>query len=199
MNHKSQNPVLRVMLVDDVSGRAAILERALRDNGYDVVARVGTDENLLRHVDEIRPDIIIIDMESPDRDILEHMRMISRDKPKPIVMFAEKSDGNTIEQAVRAGVSAYIVDGLSENRLKPIMDVAIARFREFHALKEELQRTKTDLADRKDIDKAKGIIMRQRQCDEAMAYATLRKMAMDTNKKLGDVARNIIEVAELFG
>jgi response regulator NasT len=125
--------------------------------------------------------------------------MISRNKPKPIVMFAEKTDSATIEQAVRAGVSAYIVDGLSDTRLKPIMDVAIARFREFHALKEELQRTKTDLADRKDIEKAKGIIMRQRQCDESEAYTALRKMAMDTNKKLGDVARSVIEVASLLG
>lgn len=186
------------MLVDDVRGRAAILDRALRDNGYDVVARVGTDEDLLRRVDEIHPDIIIIDMESPDRDILEHMRMITRDKPKPIVMFAEKSDSETIEQAVRAGVSAYIVDGLSDNRLKPIMDVAIARFREFHALKEELQRTKSDLADRKDIEKAKGIIMHQRKCDESEAYSALRKMAMNTNKKLGEVARSVIEVANLL-
>jgi response regulator NasT len=199
MNNKPDNPLLRVMLVDDVQGRAAILDRALQDNGYDVVARFGTDDDLLRRVDEIQPDIIIIDMESPDRDILEHMRMISRNKPKPIVMFAEKTDSATIEQAVRAGVSAYIVDGLSDTRLKPIMDVAIARFREFHALKEELQRTKTDLADRKDIEKAKGIIMRQRQCDESEAYTALRKMAMDTNKKLGDVARSVIEVASLLG
>lgn len=198
MNNKTGNPALRVMLVDDVQGRAAILDRALRDNGYEVVARVGTDEDLLRRVDEIHPDIIIIDMESPDRDILEHMRMITRDKPKPIVMFAEKSDSETIEQAVRAGVSAYIVDGLSNNRLKPIMDVAIARFREFHALKEELQRTKTDLADRKDIEKAKGIIMQQRKCDESEAYSALRKMAMDTNKKLGEIARSVIEVANLL-
>lgn len=199
MKNRPDNPVLRVMLVDDVRGRAAILDRALRDNGYEVVGRFGTDENLLQRVDQIQPDIIIIDMESPDRDILEHMRMISRDKPRPIVMFAEKSDSQTIEQAVKAGVSAYVVDGLSDKRLQPIMDVAIARFREFHALKEELQRTKNDLADRKEIEKAKGIIMRQRGCSEDDAYAVLRKMAMDTNKKIGEVAKNVIDVMSLLG
>ena len=199
MKKNSDRPMLRVMLVDDVPGRAAIMEQAMRDNGYDVVARFGTDDNLLQKVDQIQPDIIIIDMELPDRDIVEHMRMISRDKLRPIVMFAEKSDSETILQAVRAGVSAYVVDGLSDTRLKPIMDVAIARFREFQALKEELHRTKIDLADRKDIDKAKGIIMKQLKCDEAEAFAALRKMAMDSNKKLGDVARNIIDVAKLLG
>lgn len=199
MSNKPTSSSLRVMLVDDVPGRAAILERALQDGGYDVVARFGTDENLLQHVNQIQPDIIIIDMESPDRDILEHLRMISRDKPKPIVMFAEKSDSETIEQAVRAGVSAYVVDGLSDKRMKPIMDVAIARFREFQALKDELHRTKMDLADRKDIEKAKGIIMKQRKCSEPEAYSALRKIAMDSNKKLGDVARSIIDVADLFG
>ena len=190
---------LRVMLVDEDPGRSAVLERALQDNGYDVVARIGTDENVLERVRTVQPDVIIIDMQSPDRDTLESMHTINREQPKPIVMFAEKSDQVTIADAVKAGVSAYVVDGLNANRLQPIMEVAIARFREFQALKNELAKTKSDLADRKVIDKAKGIIMTQRKCSEDEAYKALRKLAMDRNERLIDVAKNVIEVAKLFG
>ena len=190
---------LRVMLVDEDPGRSAVLERALQDNGYDVVARIGTDENVLERVRTIQPDVIIIDMQSPDRDTLESMHTINREQPKPIVMFAEKSDKITIADAVKAGVSAYVVDGLNANRLQPIMEVAIARFREFQALKNELAKTKSDLADRKVIDKAKGLIMAQRKCSEDEAYKALRKLAMDRNEKLIDVAKSVIEVAKLFG
>lgn len=189
---------LRVMLVDEEPGRSAVLERALQDNGYDVVARIGTDEDLLGKVRQIEPDMIIIDMQSPDRDTLESMHMINREQPKPIVMFAEQSDNITIADAVKAGVSAYVVDGLNAKRIQPIMEVAIARFREFQALKDELARTKTDLAERKIIDKAKGLIMAQRKCSEDEAYKALRKLAMDRNEKLSDVARSVLEVAKLF-
>jgi len=189
---------LRVMLVDEDPSRSAVLERALQDNGYDVVARIGTKEDLLDRVRTIQPDMIIIDMQSPDRDTLESMHMINREQPKPIVMFAEKSDQVTITDAVKAGVSAYVVDGLNANRIQPIMEVAIARFKEFQSLKGELARTKSDLADRKLIDKAKGIIMAQRKCTEDEAYKALRKLAMDRNEKLIDVAKSVIEVAKLF-
>ena len=190
---------LRVMLIDEEPARSAILERALQDNGYDVVARIGTEEDLLDRVRTIGPDIIIVDMQSPDRDTLESMHMISREQPKPIVMFAEKSDKVSIKDAVKAGVSAYVVDGLNANRIQPIMEVAIARFSEFQSLKNELARAKMDLAGRKVIDKAKGIIMAQRKCTEDEAYKALRKLAMDRNEKLVDVARSVIEVADLFG
>jgi len=189
---------LRVMLVDEDPGRSALLERALLDNGYDVVARIGTDENLLERVSSIQPDMIIIDMQSPDRDTLESMHVINREQPKPVVMFAEKSDNITIAEAVRAGVSAYVVDGLNEHRIQSIMEVAIARFREFQALRNELEKTKSDLADRKVIDKAKGIIMAQRKCSEDEAYKALRKLAMDRNEKLIEVAQSVIDVAKLF-
>lgn len=189
---------LRVMLVDEEPGRSAVLERALQDNGYEVVARIGTDEDLLGKVRSIQPDMIIIDMQSPDRDTLESMHMINREQPKPVVMFAENSDNMTITDAVKAGVSAYVVDGLNAKRIKPIMEVAIARFREFQALKDELVKTKTDLADRKVIDKAKGLIMTQRKCSEDDAYKALRKLAMDRNERLADVASSVLEVAKLF-
>ncbi len=189
----------RVMLIDLNPGRAALLEQALRDNGCDVVARLSTHEDLLVRLDEVRPDVIIIDMESPDRDTLESLRSISRDQPRPIVMFAEKSDSGTIEEAVRAGVSAYVVDGMSGSRMRPIIDVAIARFREYQALRQELEETKTKLADRKDVDKAKGILMQRKGIGEDEAYSALRKMAMDRNIKIGDAARTLIAAAELLG
>ncbi|MFO7602997.1 MAG: ANTAR domain-containing protein [Gammaproteobacteria bacterium] len=189
---------LRVMLVDEEAGRSAVLQQALQDNGYEVVARIGTDEDLLAKVRSIQPDMIIIDMQSPDRDTLESMQMIHREQPKPIVMFAENSDRVTIADAVKAGVSAYVVDGLNAKRIQPIMEVAIARFREFQALRDELARTRTDLAERKIIDRAKGLIMTQRKCTEDEAYKALRKLAMDRNEKLAEVARSVIEVASLF-
>lgn len=189
---------LKVLLVDKNCGRSAVVERALLDNGYDVVGRITTEEDIPVVLQEIETDIVIFSMESPDEEILASMRSINQHQPKPVVMFAEKSDSETISKAVKAGVSAYVVDGLNESRIKPIMDVAIARFREFQALKEELTQTKSDLADRKILDKAKGIIMKQRSCSEDDAYRALRKLAMDRNEKIASVAKSVIEVSELL-
>lgn len=190
--------MIRVMLIDENQARSALLEQALSDAGYTVAARIGTDENVFQRVKEVEPDVIIIDMEAPDRDILENMRAISRDQPKPIVMFAENSDSDMIKAAVRAGVSAYVIDGLSDKRVKPIIEVAIARFREFHALRTELAQAKQDLAERKIVEKAKGILMKHKGLSEDQAYVALRKMAMDRNQRLGEVASNVITVAELL-
>ena len=190
---------LRVMLIDQNAGRSAILEQAFADHGYEVVARLNSPKNLAAEVAAANPDVVIIDMQSPDRDTLESMRDVSRDQPRPIVMFAEKSDSETIRSAVSAGVSAYVVDGMEPSRLQPILDVAIARFREFQALRAELEDAKSKLADRKDLDKAKGILMRQRGMSEDDAYKALRKMAMDRNIKIGEAARMLIAAAELLG
>lgn len=189
---------LRVMLVDRDRGRSAVLERALTDAGYEVAGRVAAGEDLAQKVREVAPDVIIIDMDSPDRDTLEHMHSITREQPRPIVMFADEDDSETISKAVRAGVSAYVVDGLTGPRVKPIVDVAIARFREFQALRKELDEVRSTLAERKLVDKAKGIIMKQRQCDEEQAYRALRKLAMDRNQRIADAARDVIGVAKLF-
>ena len=140
---------LRVLLVDEDRARAALLEQALSDAGYAVIARIDTSEDLPGEVRRHQPDVIIIDIDSPDRDTLEHMHTISRDQPRPIVMFAENDDREAIHKAIKAGVSAYIVDGLSSNRVKPVMEVAIARFREYQALREELNRAKLSLEERK--------------------------------------------------
>ncbi len=189
---------LRVMLIDETPQRAALLEQALKDQGYRVVARVEPADDLIARVGEVQPDFIIVDMESPDRDTLESMRSISRDRPRPIVMFSEAGDSRTIDEAVRAGVSAYVVAGLEPERLRPILEVATARFREFQALRRELEQTKNKLADRRDIDKAKGILMRKKGMGEDEAYAALRKMAMDRNVRIGEAARSLIAAADLL-
>ncbi len=189
---------LRVLLIDENRGRAALLEQALSDAGYQVIARVITSDNLAHQVRQHQPDVIIVDLESPDRDTLEHMHSISRDQPRPIVMFAEDQERESIHKAIKAGVSAYIVDGLSANRVKPVMEVAIARFREYQALRDELTKTKITLEERKLIDRAKGLLMQRQGMDEEGAYQALRKIAMDRSQKLVEVARNVISVMELL-
>jgi response regulator NasT len=186
------------MLIDQNRGRVAILEQALIDNGYEVVARSSVEDNLIQRISETRPDVIIVDMESPDRDTLESMRCISRDQPKPIVMFTERSDQISITEAVKAGISAYVVDGMNPGRLNAIMEVAIARFREYQALRDELEETRNQLEDRKLIDKAKGVLMKLKGMSEADAYRVIQKMSMDRNIKIGEAARNVIIVADLL-
>ena len=190
---------LKVLLIDKERGRSALLEQALQDLGYEVVARLHSEHDLYNKVGVLNPDIIIIDIQSPDRDTLESMRTISQDMPRPIVMFADKSDSSLIEASVRAGVSAYVVDGLAAGRLKPIMDVAIARFREFHALRTELDKMRVQLEDRKYIDKAKGLLMKKRGITEEEAYHSLRKLAMDRNKRIGEMARDLIALMDVLG
>ncbi|MDV3243407.1 MULTISPECIES: ANTAR domain-containing response regulator [Methylocaldum] len=188
---------LRIMLVDQDSARSAILEQALHDAGHQVVARIKHGHNLLRELKECQPDMVIMDLEAPGRDTLEQMREISRDQPRPIILFSNKRDGDYIRQAVQAGVSAYVVDGLSQERIMPIVEVAMARFREFEALKRELHETKTQLADRKVVDKAKGILMQRKGMSEDEAYQLLRKTAMSRNMRIADVARTLLTLEGL--
>jgi len=185
---------LNVTIVDDDSGRSIILERALKDAGYNVVAILSSNDNLLLHIEKIQPDMIIVDLDSPSRDSLESMRIVTQHNPKPIVMFTNDTDDSMINEAINAGVSAYVVDGFNEKRIKPIMDVAIARFREFQALRNELKKTRNSLEERKIMDKAKGIIMEQRNCNEADAYKVLRNLSMENNKRIVEVAEQIISI-----
>lgn len=187
------------MLIDTSSARGAVLKQALADNGYDVVARVHDTKDLLRLVDRIQPDVIIIDMDSPDRETLENMSVVIRHEPRPIVLFTDDDDPGKIQTAVRAGVSAYIVAGVDSKRIKPIVDVAIARFREYQALRDDLRKTQNTLADRKLIDRAKGILMQQKNVSEADAYQLLRRAAMDSNEKVVDIARKLLDVTKLLG
>ena len=177
----SESP-LRVLLVDETFERAALLKHALQDAGCKIAAHVSASADLPGLVAELKPDLIILDTESPDRDTLENLCIISRDQPRPIVMFTHDDDSDKIRAAIRAGVSAYVVDGLKSERLRPIMDVAIARFNEFQAMRADLEKAESQLAERKDIERAKGILMKQRGWSEEEAYQALRKMAMDKGR-----------------
>jgi len=186
--------MLKVMIVDQVVERAEVLEQALVRAGYDVIAYVPSTYDLHRQVRARQPDIVIIDMDSPDRDTLENICVVSRDEPRPVVMFAH--DGNTekIRAATLAGVSAYVVGGMSAERIRPIIDAAVARFDQFQALKRELDDIEEKLADRKVIERAKGILMKGRQLSEEEAFRALRKQAMQSNAKLATVARQVIDM-----
>ncbi|EDM83382.1 MULTISPECIES: ANTAR domain-containing protein [unclassified Limnobacter] len=196
---KAATPPLKVLLVDEEPGRAAILERALLDAGYVLVSRLSSADRLVEHVAVSQPDIVIVDIDSPDRDCLENMAVLSRSNPKPVIMFSDEDNEDTIASAIKAGVSAYVADGMNPDRVRPIVQVAVARFREFQALKNELQKTRDQLADRKLIDKAKGLLMKHRNFNEDEAYHAMRKLAMERNQRLVDTARNVIEVFEMLG
>lgn len=189
---------MRVMLVDDDIQRLEMLEQALCAAGHSVVARIDAGADLLAAARQSRPDIVLIDVDAPGRDTLESLAQINRDDPMPVVLFAAKSDAASIRRAMRAGVCAYVVDGLSPGRLQPVMEVAIARFAEHQALKRELDEAKGRLADRRDIDRAKGLLMQRRGLTEEQAYEQLRKTAMNRNLKIGDAARAVIAAADLL-
>ena len=189
---------LRIMLVDESRSRSELLMGALLAAGHEVVAQVDPDEDLLECVERIRPDLIIIGMDSARRDTLEHVCIISRDRPRPVVMFTADEDRDMMRAAVRAGVSAYVVGGLSSERVRPIIEVAMARFDEYQALRRELEKAQTTLAERKTIERAKGIIMTQRGCSEEEAYQLLRTAAMANNQRVHDLAKSIIVAAELL-
>jgi response regulator NasT len=189
---------VRVLLVDEDPDRAAQLQAALHAAGYMVTAHVATAVDLLAQVRATEPDMIIIDRDSPDRDTLEHVCMVTRDQPRPIVMFSDNGDRVAIRAAVDAGVSAYVVGGLTAERIQPIVDVAMARFEQFQAMRQELDKVKTTLEERKQIERAKGIVMKRRLVSEDEAYKLLRKQAMVRNQRLAQVAENVIAMEELL-
>lgn len=193
---KTKFETIKVMLVDNDSGRSALLSQALLDHGYDVIARVEPGPSLLAKVAQIMPDMIVIDTESPDRDILESMYLLNEHNPLPVVMFADEDNETVIQEAIKSGVSGYIVKSVDMERVKPIMSVAIARFREYQALKDELKQTKSELERNKLIDKAKRLLMQQKGVTEQEAYEAIRKRSMDSNQKLYEVAETIISVLE---
>jgi response regulator NasT len=196
---KNNDGMLRVLLIDETFERAALLKHALQEAGCRIAAHVSSSADLSGLVSELKPDVVILDTESPDRDTLEHLCVISRDQPRPIVMFTHDDDSEKIRAAIRAGVSTYVVDGLRSEKLRPIMEVAIASFNEFQAMRRSLEKAESQLAERKDIDRAKGLLMKQRGWNEEEAYQALRKMAMDKGARLGEVARQVVSVMELLG
>lgn len=190
--------MLRVMLVDENLARSTPLKKSLIDAGYEVVGQLSGTADLDKAVAQMQPDVIIIDTESPSRDTLEHICVVSRDDPRAIVMFTHDGETEKIRAATQAGVSAYVVGGLDSARLKPIMDAAMVRFEEYQALRNELESATTKLAERKAVERAKGILMKQRGLDEEAAYQALRKMAMERGTKLGEIAQQVIKAAELL-
>ena len=195
----NRTPRLQVLIVDDSPERTAILRAALEKARYQVAAVLESPLELLRAVDAHKPDIIIIDTDSPSRDVLEHVVMVSRDQPRPIVMFSSDDAPQTIRDAVRAGVSAYVVDGLEGARVKSIVDVAVARFDEYQKVVTELAEANLRLSERKLVDRAKGILMKSRGLSEDEAYHALRRMAMSRKKRLGEIARSVIDMADFIG
>ncbi|MCK9285044.1 MAG: ANTAR domain-containing protein [Rhodocyclaceae bacterium] len=191
--------MLRVLVIDESESRAGEICAGLALAGYQVAALLPSVLDLSARVEQLRPDAILIQTDSPSRDTLEHLAVANAELPRPVVMFSSKSDSQTIRKAVKAGVSAYVVDGLSAKRLRPIIEVAIARFEEFQAMKSERDEAKQQLADRKTLDRAKGVLMKARGMSEEEAYSALRKLAMDRKQSIAQVAAQVLEMATLLG
>jgi response regulator NasT len=188
----------KIAIVDESPIRAAILEEGLREAGYTDVVRIEEMQSLLSRIYALDPDVIVIDLENPSRDILEQMFQVSRAVRRPIAMFVDQSDAASIQASVDAGVSAYIVDGLKKERLKSILDLCISRFNAFSRLQDELERAKSALEDRKIIERAKGILMKLKGLTEDEAYVLLRSTAMREKKKIGEIAQSILTASELL-
>ncbi|CAN1486424.1 AmiR Response regulator with putative antiterminator output domain [Methylophilaceae bacterium] len=187
--------MLLVMLVDDDLVRCAPLKKSLADAGYNVIAHLSTTENLDVAVREMQPDIVIIDTDSPSRDTLENLCVMNETVPKPIVMFTHDGDIQKMRAATKVGVSAYVVGSLASDSLMPVINAAIVRFEEVKLLKDELDQTKLKLAERKLLERAKGLLMKAHDFDEDHAYAMLRSMAMGQSKRIAVLAREVIEAA----
>lgn len=187
---------LSVVLIDDNPARAEIVESGLRDAGYVLLARLDGTYDLTRRVGVLQPDVIVISIDSPGRDAIEDLRRTTEQQPRPIALFADRSDPATIAAGMEAGVSAYVVKGLTQDRVQPVVDVAVAHFNRYHSMREELERARLSLVERKTVDRAKGLLMEQKGIGEEAAYKLLRKLAMDQNKRIGEVAQDLLTYAK---
>ena len=190
---------LSIAVVDLNPARAAVVEDGLRAAGIERVVVIPDTVDLLRRLSEVDPDVVVIDLESPSRDLLEQMFEVSRLVARPVAMFVDRSDVSMMQAAVDAGISAYVVDGLKGERVKSVIDVAIMRFHAFARLQRELREAKDELAARKTIDRAKLLVMKAKGIDEAAAYALLRRKAMNEQRKIVDIAQAIVTSHELLG
>jgi len=195
---KAQPVTLSILIIDENRIRASVIEAGLRQAGYDRLTVVHDVNGIARRIAELEPDVIVIDLGNPNRDMLENMFQLSRVVKRPIAMFVDQSDQASIEAAVDAGVSAYVVDGLKQERVKPILDMAISRFNAFSKMARELDDVRSELESRKVIDRAKGILMKTRGLSEPDAYALLRKTAMNQNRKMSEIAESLITAAGLL-
>lgn len=191
-------PGLHILLVDQNVMRASILEAGLKEAGYGNVTVVRDMQNLLRRIVDADPDVIFIDLENPNRDVLEQMFQVSRCVRRPVAMFVDRSDTDMIKAAVEAGVGAYIVDGLKKERVKAILDMAVSRFQAFSELREELEQARQALNERKVVERAKGILMKEKGLSEDTAYDLLRKAAMNEGKRVAEIAQAVVTAAGLL-
>jgi response regulator NasT len=197
-NRPANDTTLHLLIVDQNVMRAAVLEDGLRESGYVRVTILRDMHNLLRRIVDLDPDVIFIDLENPNRDVLEQMFQVSRVVRRPVAMFVDRSDTDMIEAAVDAGVGAYVVDGLRKERIKSVLDTAVSRFRAFNKLRDELDQARQALDERKLVERAKGILMKERGLSEEAAYSLLRKAAMNENRKLTEVAQSVVTAARLL-
>ena len=185
-----------IMLIDDQPERLATVEAKLQESGFDVVACLATANGLLFQIEQHQPDIVIIDLQSPGRDVLESLAIVNHHSPKPVVMFSEEEDPNFISEAVEAGVTAYLMHDFNPKKVKPVIDLAFAQFRTFQTLRRQLDDTRSALATRSVVEEAKALLMQHHSIDEDKAHNTLRTLAMDTNQSLAEAATSIIKILD---
>ncbi|APZ51487.1 ANTAR domain-containing response regulator [Salipiger abyssi] len=190
---------LSIIVVEPDRDRAMLIVDSLREAGEYEIHVISEPTGLARRIQALMPDVVLIDIESPSRDMLEELALASGPLERPVAMFVDRDDAGLTDAAIEAGVSAYVVDGMQPQRVKPIMDAAIARFRMFQRMRTELAETKRALEERKMIDRAKGMLMKARGVDEDEAYALLRKTAMDQGRRVAEVAAALVTAAGLLG
>jgi len=188
----------KIVIIDENDGRALLLIDALKEAGFDVVGRFTADINILATIDKLDVDLLILNMNMLDKHLLKQLQSINDYRPMPIVIFADKGETTIINEAVKAGVSAFVIDGLAAKRIKPVLDVAIARFTKTQELYKELQKTRDDVEHSKIVNRAKLIIMNTRKIDEDTAYRELRSMAMNQNMRIHEVAKNLVNFSKLL-
>lgn len=194
-----QCTTMRIAIVDESPARAAIIREGLESSGLSDIAIMSGRVGLVARIEAFAPDVILMDLANPQRDVLEELFAVSRALERPVAMFVDQSDDAAMEAAIDAGVSAYVVDGLKAERIRPIVDLAIKRFKAFARLRAELDEARSALAERKAVDAAKALLMKKRGLDEPAAYAQLRKAAMDSGRRISEVADALLTADKLMG
>lgn len=189
---------LSIVLCEKDPARAAMIRDSLLETGAHDIIVIDTDSGVARRIAERNPDLVLIDVESPTRDVLEELTLASGPMDRPVAIFVDRSDRGLTQAAIEAGVSAYVVDGLRPERIRPVMDAAIARFNMFRRMRDELAATKAALEERKIVDRAKGLLMRAKGIGEEEAYALLRRTAMDQKRKIADIAQALVLASEML-
>jgi len=199
MRRRIREAALKIAIVDESPARAAVIEEGLREAGLTDIAVLVERNGLVARLAALAPDVVLINLENPGRDVLEESFALSRALARPIAMFVDQSDERSIAEAVDAGISAYVVDGMRKDRIKPILELAVRRFKAFSRLQGELAEARSALAERKSVDRAKALLMKRRNIDEPAAYALLRKQAMDSGRRIADIADALITADALLG